>query len=214
MNPFHERLAHVALAAAGTYGFALAGGYAVQAAGFLDRFSEDIDLFTSSARCSEFDEAVEAIVAAYAADGLDIDVNKRFDTFARLIVTDRRSSETSKVELAVDWRANDPIMMAVGPVLHPDDAVANKMGALFGRVQARDFVDVDAAYRSGRYGREELLRLAEAADSGFDRRMFADAIGEAARIPADAFARYGVSGRDLDDLRTRFADWRAEILGR
>ena len=42
MDPFHERLAHAALTAAGRYGFALAGGYAVQAAGLLQRPSEDV----------------------------------------------------------------------------------------------------------------------------------------------------------------------------
>jgi hypothetical protein len=33
MDPFHERLARLALDAAEPYGFALAGGYAVQAHG-------------------------------------------------------------------------------------------------------------------------------------------------------------------------------------
>ena len=87
---------------------------------------------------------------------------------------------TAKVELGVDWRANDPILMSVGPVLHPDDAVANKMSALYGRALARDFIDIDATLRSGRYSREYLLRLVERADSGFDRRIFADALGQAA----------------------------------
>jgi hypothetical protein len=41
---------------------------------------------------------------------------------------------------------------SIGPVLHPDDAVANKMRALYGRAEARDFVDVDAAE-----WRDELL---------------------------------------------------------
>lgn len=44
MDPFHERLARVALRVAGQYGFALAGGYAIQAHGFLDRLSADVDL--------------------------------------------------------------------------------------------------------------------------------------------------------------------------
>lgn len=56
-----------------------------------------------------------------------------------------------KVELGAAWRANDPVHMSIGPVLHPDDAVTNKMGALYGRAQARDFIDIDAAIRSGRY---------------------------------------------------------------
>lgn len=37
MDDFHRRLAHIALAAAADYGFALAGGYAVQAYGVLER---------------------------------------------------------------------------------------------------------------------------------------------------------------------------------
>ena len=45
MDPFHERLARVALKVTASYGFALAGGYAVQAHGFLDRPSADVDLF-------------------------------------------------------------------------------------------------------------------------------------------------------------------------
>jgi hypothetical protein len=48
MDPFHERLARVALEVTAAYGFALAGGYAVQAHGFLDRPSADVDLFAEA----------------------------------------------------------------------------------------------------------------------------------------------------------------------
>ncbi len=48
MDPFHERLARVALEVTAAYGFALAGGYAVQAHGFLDRPSSDVDLFAEA----------------------------------------------------------------------------------------------------------------------------------------------------------------------
>lgn len=48
MDPFHQRLARVALDAAARYGFCLAGGYAVQAHGFVDRVSKDVDLFTTA----------------------------------------------------------------------------------------------------------------------------------------------------------------------
>ena len=47
MEPVHLRLAEIGLQVAGQYGFALAGGYAVQAHGFLHRPSEDVDLFTA-----------------------------------------------------------------------------------------------------------------------------------------------------------------------
>ncbi len=212
MDQFHERLAQVGLSAGGAYGFALAGGYAVQAAGLLERPSEDVDLFTAWNRSGEFETALTAVIAAYAADGLhvEIDPSKRFtDSFARLYVTDPASGQTSKVEMGVDWRANEPVRMAIGPVLHPDDAVANKMCALFGRAVARDFIDVDAA--TGRYSREDLLALAKRADDGFDRGMFANVLTRAASLPASDFAEYNVTGRHLDELRARFADWRAEL---
>jgi hypothetical protein len=210
VDAFHERLATVGLAAAKRYGFALAGGYAVQAAGLLERPSDDVDLFTAWNRRGDFGAAVDAITTAYRAAGFSVDVERRYDTFARLSVSN--GDRTSTVELGVDWRANEPIQMTIGPVLHPDDAVANKMGALYGRAQARDFIDVDAAIRSGEYDVETLLRLAQRADRGFDRRIFADALSRAAVLDAAVFARYGVFGRHLDELRARFAAWRTQLL--
>jgi hypothetical protein len=211
MDAFHERLARIGLAAAERYGFALAGGYAVQAAGLLVRPSEDIDLFTAWEMRAEFASAVTAIINAYILDGLSVETERQHDAFVRLSVSN--GERTSKVELAVDSRANEPISMTIGPVLHPDDAVTNKMTALNARAFARDFIDVDAAIQSGRYDRETLLRLAERADIGFDRRVFAEAIGQVQNLDPDDFAGYGIDGRTLDDLRNRFAAWRQDLLG-
>jgi hypothetical protein len=213
VHPFHERLARVGLAAAERYGFALAGGYAVQAAGLLERPSEDVDLFTAWNRASEFDTAVSAVVDAYRGDGLDATIElQHAGAFARLRVADPAGGN-AKVEMGVDWRANDPVRMSIGPVLHPDDAVANKMCALFGRALARDFVDVDAALQSGRYSREDLLRLADRADGGFEPRLFADALGAIEQLSTTDFAEYGVTGRALEDLRARFDEWRSHLVG-
>lgn len=211
MDAFHERLARIGLAAAERYGFALAGGYAVQAAGLLERPSEDVDLFTAWERRGDFGLAVETVVGAYRQNGLDVTVERQYDTFARLHVSG--DGRTSKVEMGVDWRANEPIQMTIGPVLHPDDAVANKMSALYGRALARDFIDIDAALQSGRYDRETLLNLAERADSGFDRQMFAEAIGQAQLLDDDDFAEYGVGAAAAQSLRARFAAWRRDLLG-
>lgn len=214
MHPFHERIARVGLAAGASYGFALAGGYAMQLNGFLERPSEDVDLFTVQSYSTEFDAAMMAIIAAYRADGLDVETD-RYDpaldpTFARLVVSDGK--DMSKVELLADWRANHPRRFAIGPVLHPDDAVANKMCALYGRAEARDFVDVDAAVCSGRYSRDRLFALAAAIDSGFDRQMLAGMMTRADAHADSQFAAYGVTGADLDGLRARFAEWRCELL--
>ena len=137
MDPFHERLARVALDVAASYGFALAGGYAVQAHGFLDRPSADVDLFAEASAQFDFSRAVDAVIAAYRRDGLETDAEVQSSSFTRLNVSSGK--ERAKVELGVDWRKNEPILLAVGPVLHVDDAVANKICALFGRAEVRDY---------------------------------------------------------------------------
>lgn len=92
MDPFYERLARMALDAAYQYRFALDGGYAVQAAGLPEPPSEDVDLFAARDGREEFAAAVTAVVHAYRDDGLTVDVERQHDTFARLTVTDGRSS--------------------------------------------------------------------------------------------------------------------------
>lgn len=59
------------------------------------------------------------------------------------------------------WRARAPVILDVGPVLHPDDAVAGKMDALFNRWAPRDFLDVDTILASGRYTRQQMSVVAE-----------------------------------------------------
>jgi hypothetical protein len=86
------------------------------------------------------------------------------------------------------------------------------MRALYERAHARDFIDIDAVLRSGRYDRSMLLQLAERSDITFDKGVFADALAQAQRLDAADFAQYGLVGEDLDGLRNRFALWRAELL--
>lgn len=213
MDPVHLRLAEIALRVAGRYGFALAGGYAVQVHGILDRPSEDVDLFTAWERRGEFAVAVDAVVDAFAAVGYTVEVTQRFETFARLAVTDPAAPDRPyKVELAANWRALPPVMMDIGPVLHIDDVVAGKMSALFTRAEPRDFLDIDAAVMTGRYTHDQILDLAEQADAGFDRRILADLFGMLERYPDRRFAAYGAEPGHIKTMRERFALWREELL--
>jgi hypothetical protein len=210
VDAFHHGLARIGLNAGERYGFALAGGYAVRAAGLVNRPTDDIDLFTAWERRGEFETGAQAIVDAYIAAGLTVTAERRHDTFTRLTVAD--GVQTAKVELGVDMRAHEPVRISIGPVLHPDDAVANKLRAVYERAHACDFIDIDAVLRSGRYDRSTLLGLAERSDITFDRSVFADALEQAQLLDATLFAPYGLAGGDLDGLRQRFAGWRAELL--
>ncbi|MPY82984.1 MAG: hypothetical protein GEV00_06595 [Actinophytocola sp.] len=88
MNPLHERLARVGLSAIGRFGFCLAGGYAVQAHGFVHRQSEDVDLFATMDIADTFPDAVQELLAAYRADGLDATVTRSGALFGRGAVRD------------------------------------------------------------------------------------------------------------------------------
>jgi hypothetical protein len=169
MDPQHRRLAEIALrVAGGEHGLALAGGYAVRLHGMGDRPSGDVDLFTDWQRRADYGAALDLVVAALTDNGYAVSIEARADTFARLLVapTDDPAAEPQKMELAADWRAHPPVVLDIGPVLHPDDAVGNKMSALYGRALARDFLDIHAVLASGRYSTEQLLQLAEGATPG------------------------------------------------
>jgi len=143
---------------------------------------------------------VLAVRDAYAADGLTVEVKKMGQTFARFLVTDE-AGRTTKVEMGYDWRAEPPTVLGVGPVLHPDDAVANKVSTVFTRAEARDYVDVAAALTSGRYTGEQLLCLAEERDPGFDRGMFAQALRAAGRWDDEDYMAYRLDAPAVTALR-------------
>jgi hypothetical protein len=203
-------LAAAVLDATASYGFALAGGYAIQAHGFLVRRSEDVDLFTTVGAPGGFTAGVDAAVAAYRAAGLEVTVGTMNATFARIYL-DAPDGEQVRVEFGVDWRAHPPVTLSVGPVLHQDDAVANKVTALFGRAEIRDYIDVAAVLRSGRYRRSELVRMAQETDPGFDIEIFADALRSIDRLSDADFSPYDLTSDQVHEIRTLILSWAAEL---
>lgn len=69
----------------------------------------------------------------------------------------------------------------------------DKVLALFGRAEARDFVDLLAV--ESRYGLDRLCQLAVEKDRGFTPTVFAEMLGTFRRLRRDEF--------DLDDTRYR-----------
>jgi len=57
--------------------------------------------------------------------------------------------------------------------------------AVFGRAEARDFLDL-AAFEP-RFGLERLCELAVVKDTGFDRQVFFEMLGRFGRLPRDEF---------------------------
>ncbi|MFI1381824.1 hypothetical protein [Embleya sp. NPDC020886] len=140
----------------------------VQAHGFLERTSDDIDLFTD---VTGFAEAGDRVAAAYRTEGFTVDVEFLGDVFARFTVIDETGRE-AKVEMRRDWRSRPLAHLGIGLVLHPDEAVANKMTTLCGRAAPCDYLDVDDTLASGRYTPERLLETRRSTRCWFRTTLF------------------------------------------
>ena len=195
-------ITRIALEGAEDNGFALAGSGAIREHGFIAaRLRMPRKVIAGGA----VDEMQQRLRAA----GYTVQVDQRSDAFARMEVS-ARGLETS-IDLGIDWRSREPVQLEIGPVLAVEDAVANKVAALYSRGEARDYLDVDAIRASGRYSDAQLIALAENADPGFERPMFAERLEMSERIQPREVAIYGVSPTALDEIKGRSQKWARSV---
>jgi hypothetical protein len=140
LTPFQRRLL-ADLAAEPTDERYLAGGAALHFAPHSTRYSDDLDFFHDSE---------SRVATAFAADrnrlraaGYAVEVELSLPGFIRAIV--RRGDEATRVDWAHDsaWRFMPLVRDDLGGLLlHPVDLAINKVLALAGRDEPRDFVDI------------------------------------------------------------------------
>jgi hypothetical protein len=209
LDSLQERIARTALALPQARTLALAGGGAMIVHGFVGRATKDIDLFT------EIDdiEAVQVTTAlreALRQQGLVTRDADRPPADHRFVTVDPVTGSECTVEVFPDGgRLQDRVTLDIGPVLHPDDLAADKLLALWGRARPRDFYDVAALL--DHYGRDRLLELAVAKDSGFTLGTFIDALRAIHRLGAAEWAEDGILEGDAIRLRTLFDNWLADL---
>lgn len=208
MDPRQQELARIALHSVGNRGFVLGGGHAVALHGMGTRPSEDVDLFSDKRGTPG--EVADDVTTAFEHAGLAVTVIRRTPDLVQMTVT-FPDGHASKVDLGVFWRSKSPVLLEVGPVLHPDDAVAGKMDALFNRWAPRDYLDVDAILVSKRYTREQLIAVAMEHNPGFDRRMFAESLSYLRGMPDRDFTPYEIAIEDIAAMRSRYAEWEDEL---
>lgn len=207
----HQRqAARIMLAALAPVGFALAGSGAIREHGLIDRPTHDIDLFTPAVAASTFSDAVDAAITTLAEHSYTPELHRASDQFARLMVT-TSDGYLFEVDLGVDWRAHDPVWMEIGPVLAIEDAVANKVCALYGRAEPRDYLDVDAIRQTGMFTDTELLAIAAQHDPGFDQDLFAAQLQAVARLTTDDVSEYGVNLDLLAAVKQRLLAWQSDL---
>ncbi len=119
----------------------LAGGATLNALIAAPRISEDLDLFhdTAEAVHSSFENDRDLLRAA----GMAVAVRREWETFVEAVV--ERGDETTRLQWALDSAFRFfPLVehKDLGLSLHPFDLATNKVLALVGRAEPRDWVDV------------------------------------------------------------------------
>lgn len=209
LDPLQDLIVRTASTLPEAHTIALAGGGAMVAHGFVDRATQDVDLFTEI----DDNEALRVTAALRVAlldRGLRTRDADRPPADHRFIVIDPTDGNECLVEVFADGgRLRPRVILDVGPALHPDDLAADKVLALWGRARPRDFYDIRALMRH--YSTQELLRLAAAKDAGFTTPTFVDALNAISRLTEADWAEDGIDAESIPDIRQTFATWRDEL---
>ena len=105
--------------------------------------------------------------------------------FYRLEVS--QAGDVTEVDFGADFRLLPIEQGPLGPTLAGEELAINKVLAVFGRAEARDFVDLSALTK--RYGLEHLMRRGSEKDPGFDAQVFAEMLTKFERLPRGRISR-------------------------
>ncbi len=173
--------------------------------GFVERATKDVDLFTDR----DADEAVGIIAAlrtAVVEAGLRVEPAPRPPHENRFIAVDPATGASVQVEVFPDGgRLHDPVQLAVGPVLHPEDLAADKTLAMWGRGEPRDYVDVVALLQ--RYDRAALFGFAQQKDRGLTEDTFIVSLRMVRRFGDEEWADAGIDPARGAATRATILDW-------
>lgn len=204
LTPIQRRIATIIGGLPEAEQFALAGGAALIARGDVERQTRDLDFFGPAA--SDVDRLVPAAERALMDAGMDVRRIREGAGFVRLEV--RGGGEVTEIDLAADARLMPIERGELGPILAGEELAVDKVLAVFGRAEARDFIDLAAV--ADRYGLAYLCRRALAKDKGFDPQVFREMLHRFDRLPRDEFE---IPDSGYQRLRETIERWRGLVLG-
>ena len=203
LSPLQERIARIIAGLSEAEDFALAGGGALIVRGDIDRRTRDLDFFGLSA--AAVDRLVPVAEQALRDADLQVKRVQEGPGFARFVIEDE--DDRTELDLASDARLFPADRGPGFQILSAEELAADKLLAVFGRAEARDFVDLEAL--EDRFGLDRLFELAGEKDRGFEPTVFAEMM--------DRFGRLGRAEFQLDDVQyeelSRLVEaWRARAL--
>ncbi|SEF90165.1 Nucleotidyl transferase AbiEii toxin, Type IV TA system [Thermomonospora echinospora] len=207
-DALQRRLIEAGAAVCAEFCLALAGGHALRAHGLIERASENIDLAVTEPL--PLPEVAEAVAAAYRGHGFEARVGEPDgDAYAGLTVGDPATGEVCDVNLLKVPLRMRPVRVGRCPVVAYEDAIGLKVGALAGRLVARDLVDVASV--AGDYGYERLEWLGGCNAPDFCLERLADRLTCHELMPEAEFERYGLDEAAIRRVKRFAAEWAHDI---
>jgi hypothetical protein len=198
LTPLQEQVASIVAGLAEAEGFALAGGAALIARGEIQRETRDLDFFGLTP--DDVDRLVPAVDRALQEAGLIVRHIQVSLGFARLII--ESGDDSTELDLGADARLFPAEPRRPAPTLSGEELAVDKVLAIFGRAEARDFADLAAV--EARYGLERLFELAAEKDHGFTPEMFVEMAGRFSRLRPEEF---GVDRQQYEQLERKVLEW-------
>jgi len=169
------------------------------------RYSNDLDYFQDSdARVAS---AFEKDSARLTETGHQLEIVLDRPGFVRALIS--RGAETTKVEWVHDtaWRFMPLVKSDVaGLMLHPVDLATNKLLALVGRDEPRDFLDAMHAHETI-LPLGALIWAAAGKDPGFSPAMLLELLRRRGKLRPEDLARLRLAAPvDLPSLKVRWLD--------
>ncbi|MDE0135960.1 MAG: nucleotidyl transferase AbiEii/AbiGii toxin family protein [Acidimicrobiaceae bacterium] len=201
LTPLQQRVRSIIAGLPEADAVALGGGGALIVHGIVDRATTDLDFFSPI----DVDVRIfaEATCAALEQEGLGVATERSSPEFVRLLVND---GDELSIDIGISGRAFPPVPTPQGRVLAAEDLAGDKLLALFGRAEPRDFIDVYALM--GRFDVTDLYRFASDKDQGFSLEHLRDALSVFDHHPRQAFP---ITDPEFETLRDWVHSWRNEL---
>jgi len=200
------KISELVLAATEEFGFALAGGFALNVQGIIDRQTKDIDAFTSNFDENNFRKAKESTEQILKDAGYEVTVKLSESWRCSMIVINPASKNSIELDLAYYHRYKNVTQIEdIGPVLNVYDLAAGKVTALWDRQFARDYIDVAAFIAKGTYSIQDLYTMLKDARPEASLSEFAICLSRANQWHK-RYLEYGMTESEIDDLVKIFHD--------
>jgi len=193
--------------------FYLTGGTALSAFFLKHRKSRDLDFFTHvEDLILPFSQRLEA---SLIKEDLRVERLRGFHSFVELSVNSKDDSTAVHFGLDSPFRFEQPSEFEEVPGVKVDsliDIATNKLLALFGRAELRDFIDINFLAKD-HYNREYLMKRSAQKDPGFDRYWLGVAMERIDHFPDDSPDMLLLTRPcSMNELKDFFRLWREDIL--